>query len=90
MHPHSVAYSDVRSRLKFNRKRFNELLNKMENSGINNISITYGDRLARFGFDLIEAICRIHKTNIIETDVGEILLANEELTRDLISIITSF
>jgi putative resolvase len=90
LHPDAAVYSDVRSGLKFNRKGFNELLDKIENNEINNIYITHRDRLARFGFDLMEAICRMHNTNIIETDGGEILSANEELTGDLISIITSF
>ena len=34
----------------------------------NNIYITHRDRLARFGFDLIENICKIHSTRIIEVD----------------------
>ncbi len=90
LHPDAIVYSDIRSGLKFNRKGFNELLNKIENNEINNIYITHKDRLARFGFDLIDNICKMHNTNIIETDGEEILSASEELTRDLISIITSF
>ena len=80
-----MVFSDIRSGLKFNRKGFNELLNKIENNEINNIYITHKDRLARFGFDLIESICKIHNTNIIETDGEGILSANEELTRGLIN-----
>jgi len=90
LHPDATVYSDIRSGLKFNRKGFNELLNKIENNEINNIYITHKDRLARFGFDLIENICKIHNTNIIETDGEEIISSNVELKRDLISIITSF
>ena len=62
----------------------------IEDNKVNNIYITHRDRLARFGFDLIENICKIHNTKIIETDGEEILSANKEMTRDLISIITSF
>ena len=62
----------------------------IEDNKVNNIYITHRDRLARFGFDLIENICKIHNTKIIETDDEEILSANEELNRDLISIITLF
>ena len=51
LHPDAIVYSDIRSGLKFNRKGFNELLNKIENNEINNIYITHKDRLARFGFD---------------------------------------
>ncbi|EQD27842.1 Resolvase domain protein, partial [mine drainage metagenome] len=46
--------------------------------------------LARFGFDLIEEMCRIHETEIKVTDGEPMLTAQEEMTRDLISIITSF
>ncbi|WMT50594.1 MAG: IS607 family transposase [Ferroplasma sp.] len=90
LHPDALVYSDVRSGLKFNRKGFIELLNMIEDNKINNIYITHKDRLARFGFDLIEDICRIHNTRIIEVEGEEIQSANEELTNDLISIITSF
>jgi len=84
------VFSDIKSGLRFNRKGFTELLNMIEDNKIKNIYITHRDRLARFGFDLIENICKIHNTKIIEVDGEEILSANVELTRDLISIITSF
>ncbi|EQD78503.1 DNA binding domain protein, excisionase family [mine drainage metagenome] len=88
--PQSVVISDVRSGMKFNRKGFLELLDLIEDDKVSTIYITHKDRLARFGFDLIERICEIHGTKIVETDGEEILSANEELSRDLISIITSF
>jgi len=84
------VFSDIKSGLRFNRKGFTELLNMIEDNKINNIYITHRDRLARFGFDLIENVCKIHNTKIIEVDGEEIPSANVELTRDLISIITSF
>jgi putative resolvase len=84
------VFSDIKSGLRFNRKGFTELLNMIEDDKINNIYITHRDRLARFGFDLIENVCKIHNTKIIEVDGEEIPSANVELTRDLISIITSF
>ena len=90
LYPDAQVFSDIKSGLKFNRKEFIELLNMIEDNKVNNIYITHRDRLARFGFDLIENICKIHNTKIIETDGEEILSANKEMTRDLISIITSF
>ena len=90
LYPDAQVFSDIKSGLKFNRKGFIELLNMIEDNKINNIYITHRDRLARFGFDLIESICKIHNTKIIEVDGEEILSANKEMTRDLISIITLF
>ena len=88
--PESRVISDIRSGMKFNRKGFLELLDLVEMDKVSAIYVTHKDRLARFGFDLLEKVCNIHGTEIVETDGGEILSANEELTKDLISIITSF
>ena len=90
LYPNAQIFSDIKSGLKFNRKGFIELLNMIEDNRINNIYITHKDRLARFGFDLIENICRMHNTKIIEVDGEEILSYNEELKNDLITIITLF
>ena len=88
--PESHVVSDIRSGMKFNRKGFIELLELVEKDKVSTIYVTHRDRLARFGFDLLERICEIHGTEIVETGGEEILSANEELTKDLISIITSF
>jgi len=88
--PESHVVSDIRSGMKFNRKGFIELLELVEKDKVSAIYITHRDRLARFGFDLVEKVCNIHGTEIVETGGEEILSANEELTKDLISIITSF
>ena len=88
--PESHVVSDIRSGMKFNRKGFIELLKLVEKDKVSAIYVTHKDRLARFGFDLVEKVCNIHGTEIVETDGEEILSANEELTKDLISIITSF
>jgi putative resolvase len=86
----SEVFSDVRSGMKFGRKGFLSLLDMIENDKVSTIYITHKDRLARFGFDLVERVCEIHGTEIIEIDGEEILSANEELKKDLISVITSF
>ena len=88
--PESHVVSDIRSGMKFNRKGFIELLELVEKDKVSAIYVTHKDRLARFGFDLVEKVCNIHGTEIVETDGEEILSANEELTKDLISIITTF
>lgn len=88
--PEATVLSDIRSGMKFSRKGFQELLKMVEENKISKIYVTHKDRLARFGYDLFESICGIHGTEIIETDGEELKSASEELTRDMISIITSF
>ncbi len=88
--PESRVISDIRSGMRFDRKGFLKLLEEIESNRVSRIYITHKDRLARFGYDLVEKICEIHGAEIIVTDGEEILTAHEELSRDLISIITSF
>ncbi len=88
--PESEVISDIRSGMRFDRKGFMELLDLIENDKVSAIYITHKDRLARFGYDLVEKICEMHGTGIVTVDGEELLTAHEELSRDLISIITSF
>ena len=86
----SEIISDVRSGMRFERTGFIKLLDLIEQDKVSVIYVTHKDRLARFGFDLVEKICDIHGTKIVEMGGEDISSANEELTRDMISIITSF
>ena len=88
--PESEVISDIRSGMGFNRKGFLKLLDLIEKDKVSVIYITHKDRLARFGYDLVEKICEMHGTRIVTVDSEELLAAHEELSRDLISIITSF
>ena len=88
--PESEVISDIRSGMGFNRKGFLKLLDLIEKDKVSVIYITHKDRLARFGYDLVEKICEMHGTRIVTVDSEELLTAHEELSRDLISIITLF
>ena len=88
--PESEVISDIRSGMRFDRKGFLKLLDLIEKDKVSVIYITHKDRLARFGYDLVEKICEMHGTRIVTVDSEELLTAHEELSRDLISIITSF
>ena len=80
---------DVGSGLNFKRKGLNAILERAMSGESLTVVVTYKDRLARFGFDLIE--------RIITRSGGEVVVLNqintspvEELTRDLTAIITVF
>ncbi|MCL4359286.1 MAG: IS607 family transposase [Candidatus Thermoplasmatota archaeon] len=88
--PESEVISDIRNGMRFDRKGFLKLLDLIEKDKVSVIYITHKDRLARFGYDLVEKICEMHGTRIVTVDSEELLTAHEELSRDLISIITSF
>lgn len=55
---------EVGSGLNDNRKKFLKLLEMVENDRVENIYITYKDRLTRFGYKYIEVMCKAHDVNI--------------------------
>ena len=84
-----MPISDIASGLNFKRKGLLRILDEGMQGNIEEIVVAYKDRLCRFGFDLIERLlskqgCRIHIVNP-KKDTPE-----QELTDDLISIITVF
>jgi predicted site-specific integrase-resolvase len=87
----SKQYKDIKSGMDFkNRKEFNKLITDIVENKIDNIIIENKDRLCRFGFDLFEILCKQYNTKIIVTSDVDIKSYEEELTKDLISIIHHF
>lgn len=88
--PEADLYVDIRSGLNFRRKDLLRLLDDVLNKKISKIYVTYEDRLARFGFDLLSWMCNKQGTEIVVVDGGEAISPQEELVQDLIAITTSF
>lgn len=83
--------SDIKSGMNFNdRKDFNMLLDDVIKRKIDNVIIENKDRLARFGFELIEKFFSYYGTKIIVVNNSENMTYEQELTQDLISIIHHF
>lgn len=89
-YPDAEIYKDIRSGLKFDRKGFCKLLNDIQKRRISIVVITHNDRLTRFGFDLLEKIFKGYGTEIDVINETKSLSLQEEMVKDLISIITSF
>jgi excisionase family DNA binding protein len=83
-------YQDIGSGLNFNRKEFNKLVMEILSGKIDRVVLNYKDRLMRFGFELFYKICQPNNTEIIIINQTEAISFQEELTKDLIAIITSF
>ena len=87
--PGREVISDIASGVNFERPGLLKLIERINNDEIESIAISYKDRLARIGFDIIEYICRLHGCAIVI--VNEINTSPEsELVEDLIAITTSF
>jgi excisionase family DNA binding protein len=82
---------DIGSGLNFNRPGLKEIINLAIKGEINEIIITYKDRLARFGFELIENLIKEYsngKITILNKD--EEATPTEELTKDIVSIMNVY
>jgi predicted site-specific integrase-resolvase len=84
-------FEDIKSGMNFtDRKYFNQLLELVFNKEIDTIFIENKDRLARFGFELLEQTFKMFGTKIIVTSNIENKTYEQELTEDLVSIIHHF
>ena len=88
-HPDAEIVSDVGSGLNFKRRGLLALLERIHAGDKLRVVVAYRDRLARFGTELIETL--------LERNGGELVVLNqrdlspeEELTADLIAILTVF
>ena len=81
--------SDIGSGINYKKKGLQELLDKINDQKISKIVVLYKDRLIRFGFELIEYLCKINNIEIEIIDNTE-QSKKQELSDDLIQIITVF
>ena len=65
------------------------MINLVECGEVDRIIVLYKDRLIRFGYDLIEYICKLNDTKIEIVD-NSTISKEQELTEDLMQIITVF
>lgn len=81
--------TDIGSGINYNKKELTELIDLITNSEVEKIVILYKDRLLRFGFEIIENLCRKYGTTIEIIDNTE-KTEEQELVEDLIQIVTVF
>nr|DAK38267.1 MAG TPA: Serine Recombinase [Caudoviricetes sp.] len=79
--------TDIGSGINYNKTGLKELIQKINNKEISKIVILYRDRLVRFGFELIEYLCKLNNIEIEIID-NTTISKEAELTNDLIQIIT--
>ncbi len=75
--------------LNFKRKRLLALVDGIVAAEIGTLVIAHQDRLARFGFPLIEHLCEVHHCELIVMN-NQSLSPEQELTQDLLTILHCF
>jgi predicted site-specific integrase-resolvase len=90
LYPNHELIEDIGSGLNFKRKGFNKIIEYAINNEIEEVVVVYKDRLCRFGYEMVEMLIKTYSN-------GKIIIINncsespqEELTKDLVSIINVF
>ncbi len=81
---------DLGSGLNYKKKGLKELLVLIESREVERIVVNYKDRLMRFGYEMLEEICRLNNVKIEVINHSEDKTYEEELVEDVLSIITVF
>lgn len=86
-----MIIEDVGSGLNDNQKGLSKLIQMVMDDKINRIFINYKDRLTRFGFNYLKAICERHNTTIVTiSNEAEDKSTQQELVEDIISLIQMY
>jgi len=81
--------SDIGSGINYKKKGLKELIKRISQNKVEKVVVLYKDRLLRFGFELIENLCKKYGTEIEIIDNTE-KTEEQELVEDLVQIITVF
>ncbi|HEF9600480.1 TPA: IS607 family transposase [Campylobacter coli] len=82
---------DLGSEMNYYKKGLTKLLNLILDGKVKRLVLTHKDRLLRFGAELVFAICEAKEVEVIIINKGdENIKFEEELTKDVLEIITAF
>lgn len=90
-YPEHEIMSDIGSGLNFKRPNLNKIIEIAIKGELGELVISYKDRLARIGYELIEMIIeKYSKGKIIINNQTEEKTPEEEITKDIISIMNIY
>lgn len=75
--------------MNFNRPKFTKLILELSRGEISTLVVAHKDRLARFGFDLLQNLATANNATILVAN-QESLSPQEEMVQDLLSIVHTF
>lgn len=81
--------TDIGSGINYSKKGLTKLLERIHKGEVSKVVILYKDRLVRFGFELLETVCKLNDCEIEIVD-NTPKTDEEELVTDLVQIITVF
>ena len=81
---------DLGSGINFNKKGLNKLILMIMNKELSVLVINHKERLLRFGFELINQICRLNNIKIVIIEENKNKSFEFELSENIIEIMTVF
>ncbi len=88
-YPDASLLSDIGSGLDYKRRNFTKLVKLICTQQISTVVATYRDRIARFGYEMFEEICKANEVRIVVLGGGN-EGEEDELKEDLLSIVNVF
>ena len=89
LYPGAEVVKEVAGGLNLRRKGLLTLLGRVLKGDVKVVVVAHKDRLARFGFDLIEWLCETHDCQVVVLNQDN-LSPHQELVADIIAILHSF
>ena len=89
LYPSASLITDIASGLNFKRKGLRSILETVRTGNVGYVVVAHKDRLARFGFELIEWLCQLDGTKIVVLNQDN-LSPEREIVEDVLAIIHVF
>lgn len=81
--------TDIGSSMNYSKNGLTKLLERIHNGEVSKVVVPYRDRLVRFGFELLETVCKLNDCEIEIVD-NTPKTNEEELITDLVKVVNVF
>ena len=81
--------TDIGSSVNYSKNGLTKLLERIHNGEVSKVVVLYKDRLVRFGFELLETVCKLNDCEIEIVD-NTPKTNEEELVNDLVKVVNVF
>lgn len=81
--------TDIGSGINYSKKGLTKLLERIHKGGVSKVVVLYKDRLIRFGFELLETVCKLNDCEIEIVD-NTPKTNEEELVNELVKVVNVF
>ena len=81
--------TDIGSSINYSKNGLTKLLERIHNGEVSRVVVLYKDRLVRFGFELLETVCKLNDCEIEIVD-NTPKTNEDELVNDLVKVVNVF